>query len=429
MIDIRNKENCCGCSACSEICPKSCISMIRDKEGFLYPKINIDLCIDCGLCERTCPIIQNKEQNKPDTVLAAINKDKNIRKASSSGGIFTALAELIIEKGGVVFGARYNEEGRIFHCYSDNVEGIAKFRGSKYVQSDMGDCFKQCESFLNDGREVLFTGTPCQIAGLKKFLRKEYANLLTVDVICHGVPSPGVWEEYIKQIRPKGVAGENTVLSLKDKPYVKGLSFRDKRTGWRKFGFAVYYGATKGSDENSVLPSRSELSFYEIFHENFFLRGFLQNLYLRPSCHQCQFRNFYSCSDITIADFWGVERVFKDLDDDKGTSLVLIKSSRAKKVLSDLAKSQILSKIVDEKDYEKAFRGNQSLFVDDLPSKNRSEFFNEFISNPDLVIDLINKYTSFSNKEKKKYQLDHLLLKLGLYNIIKDLISLLRKIR
>lgn len=212
MIRIYNKHDCCGCNSCVQRCPKSSITMREDEEGFLYPDVDESTCIDCGLCETVCPVIHQSTVRKPIAVCAAKNKDEKIRLSSSSGGAFTALAESVIDEDGVVFGAKFDEDWSVVHDYMETREGLAAFRGSKYVQSRIGDSFKKAEQFLKAGRKVLFSGTPCQIAGLKRFLRKEYDNLLTVDFICHGVPSPGVWREYLKEETARQCGGKNTVL-------------------------------------------------------------------------------------------------------------------------------------------------------------------------------------------------------------------------
>ena len=180
MIDKKEKNNCCGCGACVQICPKQCISMAADNEGFLYPQVNSAICIDCGLCEKVCPVINQSAPREPLVVYAAKNNNEDIRLKSSSGGIFTLLAEKVIEEGGVVFGAKFDADWNVIHDYTETIEGLAAFRGSKYVQSIIDDNFKTAKQFLNNGRKVLFSGTPCQIAGLKKYLRKEYDNLLVV---------------------------------------------------------------------------------------------------------------------------------------------------------------------------------------------------------------------------------------------------------
>ena len=333
MIEIKDKKDCCGCHACASICAKHSITMQADEEGFLYPVVDKDTCTDCGLCEKVCPVINQSEPCKPLKVYAAKNKNEEIRRQSSSGGIFTLLAEKVIAEDGIVFGARFDEEWNVIHSWTDTIEGIAAFRGSKYVQSTIGDTYRETKDFLKQGRKVLFSGTPCQIAGLKKYLRKEYDNLLTVDVVCHGVPSPLVWHTYLKetheQLRAKRGVGKNTVpLYMGELPVITGISFRDKTNGWKKYGFKICYTALKAA-ENSVSKSANIVN-SEItpFNEDIFMKGFLKNLYLRPSCYQCMARQGKSGADIAIADYWGIQRIHPELDDDKGVNLVLINTQK-----------------------------------------------------------------------------------------------------
>ena len=197
---------CCGCAACEQRCPTSCIVMREDEEGFLYPQTDTSKCIDCGLCEKVCPVLNQGEKRKPLHVYAAKNTKTRIRLQSSSGGIFTHIAEQIIQKNGVVFGARFDENWAVEHACTETLEGLAAMRGSKYVQSRIGRTYRQAKEFLESGRPVLFSGTPCQIRGLKLFLAKEYENLLTVDLVCHGVPSPEIWRQYLHEIIATGGA-------------------------------------------------------------------------------------------------------------------------------------------------------------------------------------------------------------------------------
>ena len=337
MIDIKEKHNCCGCGACVQVCPKQCISMSADNEGFLYPQVDTEICIDCGLCEKVCPVINQNEPREPLAVYAAKNNNEEIRLKSSSGGIFTLLAEQIITEGGVVFGARFNEKWEVIHDFTETIEGLEPFRGSKYVQSIIGDNFKVAKQLLNEGRKVLFSGTPCQIAGLKKFLRKEYDNLLTVEVVCHGVPSPMVWRDYLDYKRAKRATGKNTVSSsLNEFPVITGISFRDKTNGWKKYGFKICYAASKAA-ENSVSKSANTAN-CEItpFNEDIFMKGFLKNLYLRPSCYNCAARQGKSGADISIADYWGINKIHSEFDDNKGVGLILIYTKMGEEVYKDL---------------------------------------------------------------------------------------------
>ncbi len=334
MLQITDKSQCCGCHACTSICAKHCITMDEDNEGFLYPVVDDTICIDCGLCEKVCPVINQNEPRQPLKVYAAKNANEEVRLKSSSGGIFSLLAEEVIAEEGVVFGAKFDENWNVVHSWTDTKEGIAAFRGSKYVQSNVGNAYVEVREFLKQGRKVLFSGTPCQIAGLKKFLRKEYDNLLTVDVVCHGVPSPLVWREYVGEVREKiraeRVVGKNTVSSsLNDLPVITGISFRDKTHGWKKFGFRLRYAASKAA-VNSVSDSDTGKAheLLQPYPENVFMKGFLSNLYLRPSCYDCTARSGKSGSDISIADFWGVQNYYPEFDDDKGIGLVLVNTEK-----------------------------------------------------------------------------------------------------
>lgn len=379
MIQIKAKKDCCGCSACVSVCPKYCIAMHEDEEGFLYPTVDESVCIDCGLCEKVCPELHPLEAKRPSKVYAAINPDEVVRSQSSSGGIFTMLAEKVIADGGVVFGARFDSHWEVVHDYCDTVAGLAAFRGSKYVQSNMCDCYKQVAAFLKEGRKVLFSGTSCQVAGLHRFLRREYEQLLTVDVVCHGVPSPLVWRKYIEAVktRPQGVAGKNTVLSsfLNAVPVITGIEFRNKLSGWKKYGFVVR-GHADGQEtcKNSVLPSGSEeqIIFRESFHENLFMGGFLKNIYLRPSCYACPAKSGKSGSDITLADYWGIAHHHSDMDDDKGTSLVMLHTAKGVCAFRELDCN------VQETSYEQALDGNPSIERSVAQPTMRVRFYEKF---------------------------------------------------
>lgn len=308
MIDITDKSKCCGCTACVLRCPKQCITMQADKEGFLYPKVDKEKCIDCGLCEKVCPIINHGEKRTPLAVYAAKNTNEKIRMNSSSGGVFTLLAESVISQGGVIFGACFNEEWEVVHSHTETIEGLATFRGSKYVQSFIGDSYKKAEMFLKGGRKVLFSGTPCQISGLKHYLRKEYENLLTVECVCHGVPSPKVWKEYL-----------NEVKTTNSSSCVKNVCFRDKSTGWKGYGVVVECSGGQGEIKQHSIP----------YYKNPFMRVFLGDFILRPSCYSCVAKAGSSGADIALADFWGIENVLPEFDDDKGCSLLIDYSGRA----------------------------------------------------------------------------------------------------
>lgn len=344
MINIQDKKDCCGCSACVQCCPKQCIKLYEDEEGFLYPKVDNSICIDCGLCERVCPVLNQAEERKPIEVFAAKNPNEEIRRESSSGGVFTLLAEQTIDAGGVVFGVKWNEHFEAVHDYTETKEGLVAFRGSKYVQSQVGDTFKLTEQFLRQGRQVLYSGTPCQIAALKLYLRKDYENLLAVDIICHGTPSPGVFRWYLSEEIAKEAARQSgkkiqfrSFLSIpsiakadifaREQGFeIEDIRFRDKRFGWKKYSFVLTL-----ENLSSILNNRISIS--SPLNENAFLRGFLRDIYLRPSCYACPAKSGKSGSDITLADYWGIQHLMPELDDDRGISAIIVNTSKGQNAL------------------------------------------------------------------------------------------------
>lgn len=303
MTQVTEKELCVGCTACENTCPKKAISMEADALGFLYPKIDETKCVDCGLCARACPANRaDMGRNQARTAYALINASDEIRMESSSGGAFTLLAEKTINDGGVVFGARFDTEFNVVHGYAETVGGLAEFRGSKYTQSDMGGCLPQCRAFLEAGRSVLFSGTPCQCAGLRSFLGKEYENLTVVDFICHGVPSPSLWQKY--KIHREKISASRVVKT----------AFRRKDCGWKQYSLQLTFANCS--------------EYCEPLSKDKYLQIFLHDAALRESCYVCSAKGRGRHSDITLADFWGVERVLPDFFDDRGTSLVCVNSDK-----------------------------------------------------------------------------------------------------
>ena len=395
MLQVTDKQDCCGCHACTSVCARQCIAMQEDNEGFLYPVVDEATCTDCGLCEKVCPVINQDEPRKPLKVYAAKNRNEEIRRQSSSGGIFTPLAESVIREGGVVFGAKFDTDWNVIHAWTDTIEGIADFRGSKYVQSTIGNTYREAREFLKQGRKVLFSGTPCQIAGLRKFLRKEYVNLLAVDVVCHGVPSPLVWRKYLEETREKlraeRDAGKNTVSSsLMDLPVITGISFRDKTHGWKKFAFFLRYAAFKAAENSLPVPANdSERTLLQPFPENVFMKGFLSNLYLRPSCYACSSRTGKSGSDITIADFWGVQNYYPEFDDDRGVGLVLVNTDRGRKAYEQVNTINL------ETTYEQALNQNPCIEHSVPRTKHVKAFWDNFsLKGMDTVEGIICKMKS-----------------------------------
>lgn len=384
MIRLAQKNDCCGCEACVQRCPKHCISFVEDNEGFLYPRVDLSTCIDCHLCEKVCPVINQGAQRRPIRVYAAKNPDENIRLKSSSGGIFTMLAEWVLADGGVVFGARFDDTWSVIHSYTEITEGLSAFRGSKYVQSRIGSSYEEAEQFLREGRKVLFSGTPCQIAGLKRFLGRDYLELLTVDVVCHGVPSPLVWQKYLEEmIYFKIPDKKNMVLpSLNEIPVITDIAFRDKKAGWKKYGFGIRM-STSTVNKNSRLKSGKnpgKTYLYEPSTVNIFMQGFLNNLYLRPSCYACPARSGKSGSDLSIADYWGIGRWMPDFDDDKGVGLVLINSAKGNRIYS------LLDIDARETTYAQALVGNPCMEHSVAEPANRELFWKLYNGNLTAVL-------------------------------------------
>ncbi len=383
MISVCDKTNCTGCFACANICPKQCINMTADNEGFLYPVVNVSLCINCGLCEKICPLLNAKtaSDGRETKAYAAISKDEKIRLASSSGGLFTLIAESILDKDGVVFGAAFDEDFNVIHTYTEEKAGLELFRGSKYVQSVIGETYKQAKEFLENGRTVLFTGTPCQIGGLYAYLGKNYENLITQDLICHGVPSPAVWRKYLEYRECVSRAG------------ARGISFRRKTCGWKKF-----YVSFEFSNDTEYVSKLTD---------DPYMQAFLSNLCLRPSCYDCSFKTKHRQADITLADFWGIQNFLPEMDDDKGTSLVVLHSDKGINVFEKI-KNEITFKEVP---LDNAIAYNSSMVKSvDMPKK-RKTFMNDIQIGPfDKVV---KKYRSVSFYGKLKTKLKTILRKIS----------------
>lgn len=308
MIEVLDKKQCCGCEACVQICPKKCITMKMDEEGFYYPVVDTDICVNCGLCENVCPIKNVETSNShSQKAYVAYAKDNVLRRKSSSGGIFSVLAEQVLNDNGVVFGAALDSDLTVHHICIDCIEDMEKLRGSKYVQSRIEDTYIDVKNYLDEKRKVLFTGTACQIAGLKRYLRHEYKNLITVDVLCHGVPSVKVWKWYLRGLE-KMYGGK-----------ANSISFREKKNGWKRYDIKIGF-------DNFMI-------YEKLFIEDIFMRLFLKNYILRPSCYKCRYKDLQRPSDITIGDCWGIGNYMPEMDDDKGTSVIIIHSEKGYNIL------------------------------------------------------------------------------------------------
>lgn len=351
MIRITDPTRCCGCSACMAICPHDAIMMKGDCLGFPYPVVDMERCVDCGLCEKVCGFSElagtsDDKRNLDIEAYVARHNDGEVLGRSQSGGAFTALSDLILEEGGVIYGAVFDGPGRVCHKRAETAGQRNQMCGSKYVQSDMGDVFRQVRADLKSGRKVMFTGTPCQVAGLKSFLPESLcAGLLLVDFVCHGVPSPAVWSDYVGYMARYG--------------RVKEASFRDKRAGgWKRHVESfVYADGTKRTGET-----------YRIL--------FYKNIMLRHSCAVCPYDVTRRMSDVTIADFWGVDEVFPTLDGDAGTSMVVCNTQQGKALVARASGALEMHSVVLDRDFME--RRNPNLLHPARMYKDRMEFEMEY---------------------------------------------------
>lgn len=344
MIEIANKQFCCGCSACYQKCPKHCIVMIEDENGFLYPHVDTEKCINCKKCEEVCSYLNPKKSICPIAAYAVKNNDESIRLQSSSGGVFYSIAESFIHDGGVVFGSRFDKDWQVVHDCAEDKEDLIAFKGSKYVQSKIGETFIQTESYLKAGRKVLFSGTSCQISALYLFLRKEYDNLFTVEIACHGVPSPKIWRDYLHSLNCSNIGY---------------ISHKDKSTGWRNYSLTI-----KDKIGNVLFTEKGS--------ENKYLLAFSQNLSLRPSCFDCPSKEGKSGSDILLADYWGIEHFVPQMDDGKGTSFVCVNSIKGKYMIENLHLE------MKEVDYNESTYYNPCIKTSSIKPSNYSQFWNNY---------------------------------------------------
>lgn len=332
MINIQDKKNCTSCFACYNICPKNAIIMKEDKEGFKYPVIDEEKCVKCGLCEKVCPVINSRlklEREEKPEVYAAWSKDEFTRIDSTSGGVFSEFARNIYHKGGYVCGAIYNKENMVEHILSNDENDLDNIRSSKYLQSDINNIYKKIKEKLEADKIVLMCGSPCQIAGLYNFLGKEYVNLYTCDFICRGMNSPKIFKGYLKS------------LESKYNSKVKKIKFKNKIHGWHNFSTRIDFENGKKYIGGRYVDS--------------YMLGYLRyNAFMRPSCYDCKFKGLPKKSDITLADFWGIENIAPEMDENKGTSMILINSSKGK-LLFDEIKANIKYKQIKS---DKVFKDN-----------------------------------------------------------------------
>lgn len=349
-IEIIDKKDCCGCSACADVCPKNCIKMVADSEGFVYPEVDKLQCVNCSACIGVCPIKKFRKSNSDYTAFACRNNDDEIRRQSTSGGVFTPLAEEIIKTGGVVIGASFDKNFQVEHTCVEDVSELYKFRSSKYVQSNTEGIFNKTKDLLLQGRRVLFSGTPCQVYALKTYLKKDYDNLVTVDLFCYGVPSPKVWNKYLDFANPQG-------------KNIESISFRDKRISWEDYSLTISYGDSETS---------------KFWKEDAFARGFGFSVFNRPYCSVCRLKSFSRISDITLGDLWHIDRIFSEMNDHKGTSILCVNTDKGK-ALFDSIKSALTYREIDNQTLRNAY---PVLGVPTKPHKNRGKFFEQLESEP-----------------------------------------------
>lgn len=347
MISVSH-DLCTGCSACQTACPTECITMQPDEEGFLYPSVDSATCISCGRCNEVCPALKDGIA-AADTRAYACQNGGPERLGSSSGGIFSILAGEVLNQGGVVFGAVFDEQFTVRHSMAEDGAGLAQMRGSKYLQSRIGDAFHQAAQALNLGRRVLFTGTPCQVAGLRAYLGGGHPLLYTADMVCHGVPSPKVWKRYLS-LREAEAGGR-----------AASVSFRDKENGWRKFSTKITFQGGK--------------EYCSCYRDDPYMSAFLGGLCLRPSCYHCHFKGISRESDLTLADFWGVNRILGERDDNLGMSLLLVHTVKGEALFSPVRGKCAFCREVDP---VKALCYNRSATESPGEPAQRAAFFSRY---------------------------------------------------
>lgn len=364
-IQIDDKSECCGCTACKSVCPKNAIEMQEDEEGFLYPVINKEKCVNCGLCKKVCPILnKNKMKDEAQQGYIVQNKDSEIRKESTSGGAFSEIAQYVLDNDGVVFGACIDENQNVYHKYIQEKESLKIFRGSKYVQSDLRKTFSEAKDFLENGKMVCFSGTPCQIAGLKSFLNKDYPKLITVDVVCRAVPSPSVLRKYLEYQKKK--------LSSEE---IREIIFRDKSV------YGYNYSVLTVKTDNKIYHNGIDTDPY--------LRAFFSNISVRPSCYNCHFRTVDRVSDFTIWDCYISEKFDKKFDDNKGTTRILLHTKKAIEVFEKIKEKynymlvDVKELVSDSKEMRTNIKGNtrRMQFFKDINALEEVQVFEKYFPN------------------------------------------------
>lgn len=391
MITVLEKSTCSGCSACVAACPKQCIKMEIDIEGFSYPVVDQSKCVNCGICDKTCPIRNPRSESpfKQESYVVQ-NRDKHVLAESTAGGAFTAIAKYVIKNGGVVFGAVLDDNLTVHHDCVNSEADLKRLRNSKYVQSFIGGTLNHVKSFLRQGKMVCFSGTPCQVEGLKRFLGKEYENLITVDVVCRAVPSPMVFSKYL-ELQERRLGSK-----------VRNIRFRDKHYGYKYSTMNVTTDNNKGKYHQGV-------------ESDPWLRAFFSGLCLRPSCYDCKFKKRYRVSDFTIWDCFAVGRYSKELDNDKGATRLLIHTDIGRDIFKKISSEFIFEKI----DPERIIEGTAEMFSC-VEYNSRRELFMKDAAELDSEV-LFNKYFPNTMKSKAEHAVRMICYKVGVYGFAKKI--------
>ena len=399
MITINDKTQCCGCWACYNVCPKHCITMEEDCEGFRYPKVDTSICIDCGLCERVCPIKQPKQDDTVPESYVVQNKDTTVLRDSTSGGFFTVIANWAINNGGVVFGAAFDENMTLRHIYSETIEGCVRFRGSKYVQSLIGESYAEAKRFLDDGRIVVFSGTPCQIAGLYVYLgNRKYEKLTTVDMVCHGTPSPRLLARYL--------AHHATLAGSR----VTGYRSRDKHYGYDYSTATITF-----ADKDKYYHKGKEA--------DIMLRLYFKDICSRPSCYHCHFKTLHRHSDITIFDCWDAHSVSSKFSR-KGATNVFIHTSHGKDIFGQIKDEFVWA----PSDIDPIIKRDGIMIKHCVPENpRRTEFFSDLNT---LSIDAVeHKYLPLSPVKRLFVVVKPMFYRIGVFTLYMEFKRLLNKNR
>lgn len=343
MEEIVSKNKCTGCTACATICPKKAITLVEDNEGFKHPIIDKEKCINCGLCKKTCPVLNTKENKAINECYVAYNKDDKEKEKASSGAIFSLVANYILDNNGIVIGAAFDNDNKLNHIAVTKKEELDILKGSKYLQSNLNNIFSFVKENIKD-KKILFVGTPCQVAGLKAVVKND--NLLCLDIVCHGVPSPKLFEKYIKELEE-----ENNDKLI-------NYNFRDKSTGWDTYSNTAKF---KNSQKT------------ELAKDNNYMKLFLSDIALRESCYNCNFKIGNKYSDITLGDFWGIKNYYPEMYNKKGVSAIIINTEKGQEIFNEL-KNNLEYK---ECKLEKIISGNPSLKESGKYPQKREEFFKE----------------------------------------------------